>query len=241
MEIISVKNLKFTYDGQRTVLNGISFSVQEGEYTGIIGESGCGKSTLCHILCGIIPNVYGGEISGHAVIDGRNLRDADFRELAQTVGFVMQDPDRQIVTSTVEDELAFGPENFCIPPEEIKRRVDDVINLLGMESFRYADPNRLSGGQKHIVTIGSILTLNPEIIILDEPYSSLDEENTERVRAALTEIRKTGKTVLIVEHDHSLIADADKWIVIDGGRIQAEGTPAEIMSMHEPGSDKEHV
>ena len=117
MDIIEVKKLKFSYNGVDRIIDDISFSIHRGETVGIIGESGCGKSTLCHILCGIIPGAVGGEISGQAVVGGVDLREAQLKDMAETVGFVMQDSDRQIVTSMVEDELAFGPENMCVPPE----------------------------------------------------------------------------------------------------------------------------
>lgn len=229
MEIISVRNLTFSYDGSRTMLDRISFSVDRGESVAIIGESGCGKSTLCHILCGMIPEIYGGEISGKVTVGGMDLRSTEFRELAQTVGFVMQDPDRQIVTSAVEDELAFGPENFCIPPDEIRSRVDETLSLLGIEDLRFRNPNRLSGGEKQIVAIGSVLTLKPEIIILDEPYSHLDEENTARLRDTLGKINDAGKTVIMVEHDHELIKDAGRCIMLADGKIQWQGSPTDMI------------
>lgn len=141
-----MKNLRFSYDGVKMILDNIDFTIAKGEMVGIVGDSGCGKSTLCHILCGIIPGAIGGEISGHAVVGDIDLREAQLKDMAETVGFVMQDPDRQIVTSMVEDELAFGPENFCIPPEEIRRRVDSILDMLGIDDIRYKDPNRLSGG-----------------------------------------------------------------------------------------------
>lgn len=228
MDIIEVKNLRFSYDGVKMILDDIAFTIKKGETVGIVGDSGCGKSTLCHILCGIIPGAIGGEISGHAVVGGIDLREVQLKDMAETVGFVMQDPDRQIVTSMVEDELAFGPENFCIPPEEIRRRVDSVLDMLGIDDIRYKDPNRLSGGQKQLVTIGSVLTLEPEILILDEPFSHLDEENRRGTMELMKRLRDMGKTIITVEHDHRLIEDADRWILLEDGRIKAQGKPEEL-------------
>ena len=226
--MIRVENLKFSYDGEKTILDGISFEIGAGEMIGVIGDSGCGKSTLCHILCGIIPNIIGGDISGRAAVAGKQLRDCDLKDLAQSVGFVMQDSDRQIVTSTVEDELAFGPENLCIPPEEIRERVEQTLDLLELQDIREVNPNRLSGGQKQMVTIGSVLTLDPDIFILDEPFSHLDEENRISVECILRKLKSDGKTILIVEHDHNMVREADKWMLLEDGKIKAFDTPEKV-------------
>ncbi|MDO4545316.1 MAG: ABC transporter ATP-binding protein [Bacillota bacterium] len=228
MIAIKVENLQFAYETGRPVLDGISFEIEQGSFTGLIGESGCGKSTLCHILCGIIPHAIGGELSGQAKVGGVDLRQTNLKDLSQVIGFVMQDPDRQIVSSTVEDELAFGPENLCIAPEEIRKRVQDTLELLGLGNMRLSDPNKLSGGQKQLVAIGSILTLQPEIILLDEPYSHLDQVGREHVSRIIKVLREQGKTIIAVEHDHSLIEDADRWILLEQGKIKKEGIPREV-------------
>lgn len=219
-EAIKVENLNFAYDEDKKVLEDISFTVHRGELIGIAGDSGCGKSTLCHILCGIIPHIIGGTISGSVIVNGLNLKDAELKDLANSIGFVMQNPDRQIVTSTVEDELAFGPENYCIPPEEIKRRVDDVIDFLELEKIRLDNPNKLSGGQKQLVAIGSVLTMEPEILVMDEPFSHLDMGNRLKLRKVIDDLVKRGKTVIVIEHDLKAVDMADRWIVIEDGRIQ---------------------
>lgn len=232
MNLIDVQNLTFSYEEGREILKDISFNAEEGTVMGLIGDSGCGKSTLCHILCGIIPGAIGGEISGQVTICGRNLRDCEMKDIAEVVGFVMQDSDRQIVTSTVEDELAFGPENFCVPPEEIRKRVDGVLQLLELTDVKEENPNRLSGGQKQLVAIGSILTMEPKVIILDEPFSHLDEDYKDNLSAIIGRLKADGKTVIIVEHDYRLIDDADRWILLEQGRIKWAGRPEEV---------KEHI
>lgn len=228
MNSIEIKQLKFSYDGKRRILNGVDLSIARGEYIGIIGNSGCGKSTLCHILCGIIPHASAGKLSGRVFMYGKLLRDMELREIACKVGFVMQDPDCQIVTSTVEDELAFGPENMCIEPSIIRQRVDDVLRLLEIENLRQENPNRLSGGQKQLVAIGSVLTMDSDIIILDEPFSHLDKVGREKVMKAVDMIRQSGKTVIVVEHDYSTIRNADRWVYIEDGIIKEEGLPQEV-------------
>lgn len=226
--IIQIENLKFTYGTGTQILKGVNLAIEKGEMVGLIGDSGCGKSTLCHIMCGIIPNVIGGEVSGQVRIHDKNMRQTKLKDMAETVGFVMQDSDRQIVCSTVEDELAFGPENLCVPPEEIRKRVDDTLELLQMTEFRETDPNHLSGGQKQLITIESVLTLQPEILILDEPFSHLDEEARIRTMDLLLKLKAEGKTIIIVEHDHQLIEEADRWILLADGVVAMAGKPEEV-------------
>lgn len=228
MNMIEIENLKFTYASGRQVLNGVNLTVKKGELVGLIGDSGCGKSTLCHVMCGIIPNVIGGTASGQVRIGDKNMRETRLKDMAQTVGFVMQDADRMIVSSTVEDELAFGPENLCIEPEEIRRRVDETLELIDMKEFALTDPNHLSGGQKQLVTIGAVLTLQPDILILDEPHSHLDEESRIRTKELLHRLKEQGKTIIIVEHDHELILDADRWVLLSEGKVAVEGRPEEV-------------
>ena len=228
MSIIEIKNLKFTYPSGKQVLTGVNLSIEAGEMIGLIGDSGCGKSTLCHVMCGIIPNAIGGTASGQVRIKDKNMRQTKLKDMADTVGFVMQDADRMIVCSTVEDELAFGPENLCIPPEEVRKRVDETLELLQMTEFRETNPNHLSGGQKQLVTIGSVLTLHPDILILDEPNSHLDEASRIRTMEVLKELKTQGKTIIIVEHDHELIEEADRWILLSDGKVALSGKPSEI-------------
>ena len=125
----------------------------------------------------------------------------------------------------MEDELAFGPENFCVSPEEIRARVDGILDLFGLTDMKDRDPNRLSAGEKKLVTIGSVLVLEPGIILLDEPFSLLDKENRRKVMFAIEILRKQGKTVVVVEHDRNSVARADRWILLEDGRIKSSGPP----------------
>ncbi len=223
MNAIEIRNLTFSYDGRRKILDGLNLDIKRGDFVGIVGDSGCGKSTLCHILCGIIPYAIGGELYGDVTLyDGFRLRDLELKEMAERIGFVMQDSDRQIVSTTVEDELAFGPENMCVEPEEIRRRVDETCAMLGIENLKDINPNRLSGGQKQLVTIGSVLTTNPKILMLDEPFSHLDEKAGRNLSELIFKLKAQGKTVLVVEHDHDAIENADRRICIKDGNIERE-------------------
>ena len=228
MSIIQIENLKFTYPSGKQVLKGVDLTIEKGEMIGLIGDSGCGKSTLCHVMCGIIPNAIGGTASGQVRVKDKDMRKTKLKDMAETVGFVMQDADRMIVSSTVEDELAFGPENLCLPPEKIRRRVDETLALLQMTEYRETNPNHLSGGQKQLVTIGSVLTLQPDILILDEPNSHLDEASRVRTMELLKQLKAQGKTIIIVEHDHELIEEADRWVLLHEGKVALDGKPEDV-------------
>jgi len=221
MSIIEIKNLKFAYEenSSRYILNDVTFNIEKGEVTGIIGLSGCGKSTLCQIIAGIIPNCIFGEISGEVIVDSIDISEVALSELAQEVGFVMQDPDRQIITQTVEDELAFGAENLCVPPKEIRERVDSVMELLGISHMAEMDPSNLSGGEKQLVAIGSVLTMKPKIIILDEPFSHLDEEGKDLIRKTIDSLSKKGKTIIVVDHDYKTAGIFNKMLWLEEGKI----------------------
>ena len=227
-DALVVQNVQFAYPKGKPVLKGVSFSLPEGSVIGLVGDSGCGKSTLCGILCGMIPYIIGGDLYGDAEIFGEHLRDMTVAEIVKKVGFVMQDPDRMIVSSTVEDELAFGPEGLCLPPEEIQTRVDDVLKLLKIEELRLTDPNHLSGGQKQRVALGSVLTCDPGLIIMDEPFSALDREGRKNLKAIIQTLSDQGKTILIVEHDYDNIDFADQWIWLKDGVVAMADVPAKV-------------
>lgn len=230
-EFLQVKDLTFSYESapEIEVLSGVSFSVAKGTITAIIGLSGCGKSTLCQILCGIIPQCIEGEVSGEIRLDGLDVREEPLKKLAQKIGYMMQDPDRQIIASTVEDELAFGPENLGVEPAEIRRRVDETLELLGIRHLALKSPTQLSGGQKQLVAAGALLTMGSDILVMDEPLSHVDA----RGRAAMTGLMKrlcgAGKTLLVVEHDYEQLNFADQWLVMDAGKIKAFGRPGELL------------
>lgn len=231
--MVHVKELHFSYTGNREILNGISFDLAEGTITGLIGDSGCGKSTLCQILAGIIPNEIDGLISGEVLVDGHSLKEMELKEIAGYVGLVMQDPDRQIFTSAVEDELAFGPENMCVCPTEIRQRVDKILDFLGIRSLSMQNPGKLSGGQKQLTAIGGILTLNPQVVILDEPFGHLDQNGKILIAQLLQKMKAAKKTIICVEHHQEWIPFADQLIWLEKGKIQAKGKPEEVLAQYE--------
>lgn len=219
MNVIDVNNLTFSYRDGETVLHDISFSVSAGEVLVIAGPSGCGKTTLCRLLCGIIPHVVKGNISGQISVMGINPLVAGLVQTALQVGLVFQDADSQIICTAVEDELAFGLENLCWHPEEIRKRVDELIAEFGLGGLQTENPAHLSGGQKKLLTIAAVLALAPPILVLDEPFSGLDSDGRELVNTAIIEQRRQGRTVIIVDHDPKQVAFADRCLKIDKGRV----------------------
>ncbi|MGD0621612.1 MAG: ABC transporter ATP-binding protein [Thermacetogeniaceae bacterium] len=220
MDAVVVCDLTFRYwpDGP-DVLNRISFQATPGEIVAVTGLSGCGKSTLCLCLNGIIPHSRGGEMSGLVLVNGKDTREHRVASLALEVGLVFQDPDTQLFSPTVEDEIAFAPENLCLPPGRIRERVNQAVTLLGIEAFRNANPNRLSGGEQHLVALAAVLALDPPVLVLDEVISGLDTGGRKMVADTLETLRCQGKTIIVVEHDLESVAFADRMLVLDNGAI----------------------
>jgi len=220
MEAIAVQGLIYQYySGSPQVLKGIDFSVQPGEIVVVAGLSGCGKSTLCHCISGIIRHNRDGVMAGNILVNGKNIEEINGASLALEVGMVFQDPDTQLFSPTVEDEIAFAPENMCLPPERILERVSNALEVLGISDLRYANPYHLSGGEKHLVALAAVLALDPPVLILDEVMSQLDIVGKQRVGDALTRLRDSGKTIIAVEHDLQAVAFSDRLAVLDDGKI----------------------
>lgn len=220
MQAVVVRNLTYKYwPGGPAALKNIHFEAARGEIVAVTGLSGCGKSTLCCCLNGIIPHCWGGVMEGTVLVNGKNTREHRMARLALEVGLVFQNPDNQLFSPTVEDEIAFAPENMCLPPAAIRERVEDVIALLGIGAFREANPYRLSGGEKHLVALAAVLALDPPVLVLDEVMSELDAGGKKKVASVLKKLRGQGKTIIAVEHDLETVAFADRLLVLDGGNI----------------------
>ncbi|MGI5880570.1 MAG: energy-coupling factor ABC transporter ATP-binding protein [Syntrophomonadaceae bacterium] len=215
-----VENITYKYNlTGPVVLKNLSFKVAQGEIVALMGLSGCGKSTLCYCLNGIIPHCWDGVLEGRILVNGKDTKEFTVASLAQEVGLVFQDPDTQLFSPTVEDEIAFAPENMCLPRELIRERVDEIINLLGIESLRIANPCQLSGGEKHLVALAAVLALDPPVLVLDEVMSQLDYSGKKKVADALEKLRRQGKTIIAVEHDLETVAMADRMMIMENGKL----------------------
>jgi len=220
MDAVVVKNLSYQYQPRGPyVLKDINLEVKPGELAVITGLSGCGKSSLCLCLSGAIRHQRYGVMSGEVSLNGQNIEDIKGGQLALHVGIVFQDPDTQLFSPTVEDEIAFAPENLCLPPPQIRQRVDYVIDLLGIAALRYAHPEQLSGGQKQLVALAAVLALDPPLLILDEAMSQLDSNDKKIVADTLEKLREAGKTIIAVEHNLEDLSFADRLLVMEAGQI----------------------
>jgi len=230
MIAVDVKGLSFSYRDGKTVLKDISFSIFEGELFVVAGLSGSGKTTLLKIISGIIPNAVKGNLNGRVTVFDIVPSECSLPEVALRAGMVFQDSDSQIICTTVEDELAFGLENLCQAPETIRLRVEELLFEFGFGGLRYKNPAHLSGGQKKLLAIASILAHAPPVLILDEPMGGLDEQGRLLVRKAILDQKSQGRTVVIVEHDLKLVTFADRWLLLQNGSIAACCAPSVILS-----------
>jgi biotin transport system ATP-binding protein/energy-coupling factor transport system ATP-binding protein len=225
--MIKIENLVHRYDGQDVpALERINLEIKESEYVAIVGPVGCGKTTLIKHL-----NALLAPTEGNVWVDGMNTRDRGaLGEIRRRVGMVFQNPDNQIIGMTVEEDVAFGPGNLCLPPREIRQRVIEAIEAVGMGSYTQRYPHTLSGGEKRLVTIADILAMNPRYIALDEPTSSLDPSTKKVVLSLLKRLNGQGIAMIHVTHNMDEITGADRIIVMEGGRIVRNARPEEIFS-----------
>ncbi|MCL4923428.1 energy-coupling factor ABC transporter ATP-binding protein [Streptococcus suis] len=224
--IIEVKNLKYKYnqEDERYTLNDVSFHVKQGEWLSIIGHNGSGKSTTVRLIDGLLEAE-----SGDIYIDGDALIIDNVWNKRRLIGMVFQNPDNQFVGATVEDDVAFGLENQGIPLEEMRSRVDEALELVGMTDFKTREPARLSGGQKQRVAIAGVVALRPKIIILDEATSMLDPEGRLDLIKIVREIKERhGMTVISITHDLDEVALSDRVIVMKNGQVESISTPNEL-------------
>ena len=233
--MITFEQVSVTYqDAAAPALSGLDLTVPEGELCLLVGPSGAGKSTLLGAVSGLVPHFTGGVLRGRVTVAGRDTRTHRPRDLADVVGTVGQDPLGHFVTDTVEDELAYGMESLGLPPEVMRRRVEETLDLLGLAELRDRPLATLSGGQQQRVAIGSVLTVQPKVLVLDEPTSALDPGAAEEVLAVLQRlVHDLGTTVLLAEHRlERVLQYADQVILLPGGgRPPVSGAPAEVMAV----------
>ena len=229
-EAIRTEHLKFSYDAQSesggvTVFDDLNLSIEEGSFVAVLGHNGCGKSTLAkHFNAVLLPEGGSVQVFGMDTSDESLLVD-----IRRTVGMVFQNPDNQMVANVVEEDVAFAPENLGVPSEEIRRRVDEALKLVGMYDYRLHAPHLLSGGQKQRVAIAGVIAMRPRCIVLDEPTAMLDPRGREEVISTIERLnREMGITVVLITHHMTEAIRAQRVIVMDAGRILADGTPKEV-------------
>ena len=229
-EAIRTEHLKFSYDAQSesggvTVFDDLNLSIEEGSFVAVLGHNGCGKSTLAkHFNAVLLPEGGSVHVFGMDTSDESLLVD-----IRRTVGMVFQNPDNQMVANVVEEDVAFAPENLGVPSEEIRRRVDEALKLVGMYDYRLHAPHLLSGGQKQRVAIAGVIAMRPRCIVLAEPTAMLDPHGREEVISTIERLnREMGITVVLITHHMTEAIRAQRVIVMDAGRILADGTPKEV-------------
>jgi energy-coupling factor transport system ATP-binding protein len=223
--MIEFENFSFGYRAsEQPVLKGISLSIRKGECVLLHGPSGCGKSTLCLTLNGIIPHLIGGTVQGEVLVKGRSTRSCEVRDLACDVGLVFQNPDNQIFALTVEEDVAFGPENLGFGTEIMHRRVGEALAATGLVALRQRPDYRLSGGQKQRTAIAGLCAMQPDILVFDEPTSDLDPRGTQDVISLIDRLhREQGKTIIIVEHKiREVLPIVDRVITMNDGSITGD-------------------
>lgn len=234
MAFLEVEHLKYRYPHtKKLALDDISFTAEKGEFIGIIGENGAGKSTLSQAFCGLVPQFYKGAYGGSVTIDGTPAATTPTAELCKKVGLIFQNPFNQLsgAKDTVWDEVAFGLENFGVPAEQIRERLDKVLHQLDIWQFREKNPFDLSGGQMQRVAIASILAMEPEILLLDEPTSQLDPQGSEEVFHTVELLAKTGITIFMIEQKMEKLASyCDRILLLHNGKQIAFDTPEKIFS-----------
>lgn len=238
--MIEIRDLSFRYaHNPRGILDNINLHINDGEYIAILGRSGSGKTTLIRAICGLIPHFYEGEYRGEVIVDGKKVSETIPREIAKHVGVVFQNPENQILSLRVFDELAFALESRGCPPKEVESRVKEIAEILGIRELLDRDVNTLSGGELQLIAIGSILLSGANTIILDEPLANLDPWNVRKILEILNKLNSMGKTIIIVEHRTDLLlefSNVRRGIVLHNGRIVSDNEIREIF--YNPRLDK---
>ena len=228
MAFIECRDLHFSYSGESgEVLHGVDLDIEKGSFVALLGHNGCGKSTMAKLFNGMLVPT-----SGTVTVDGIDTAVEETQlDVRRRVGLVLQNPDNQLVASIVEEDVAFGPENLGIAPEEIRRRVDDALKAVEMYDYRLNAPYKLSGGQKQRIAIAGIIAMQPECIVLDEPTAMLDPRGREEVLRTIHKLnQEKGITLVLITHYMDEAVQASRVVVMDNGQILLQGTPEEVFA-----------
>lgn len=229
MSFIEFKNVSFDYEGENAkrveIFKNLNLNIEQGEYVAVLGHNGSGKSTFAKLINGLLEPV-----SGEVLVSGISTADESRRlELLQQVGMIFQNPDNQIVATIIEEDVAFGPENLGVPPDEIRRRVDESLKTVGMYEYRHSEPANLSGGQKQRVAIAGILAMNTKCIVMDESTAMLDPIGRKEVMQTVKALnREKGITVIYITHFMDEACDADRVLVMNDGDIIMDNSPKNV-------------
>ncbi|RHV99739.1 ABC transporter ATP-binding protein [Clostridiaceae bacterium OF09-1] len=234
MAYIELKDVTYTYPlMKQPALKNITASFEHGKFYGVIGENAGGKTTLCNLIRGLIPHFYKGKLEGQALIEGEDIRTLDIDLLSTKIGYIFQNPFTQIsgVRKTVFEEIALGLENLGMPREEMIEKVLHIAKLVHIENLLQNNPNALSGGQRQRVAFASIIAMDTDTFVIDEPTSQLDPEGTEGIFEIIHTLKEQGKTIILVEHKVDLLAEyADEILVLYKGELIAKGATKEVLS-----------
>jgi biotin transport system ATP-binding protein len=224
MNIIEIKNLSHRFADGTLGLEDVNLTIREGSFVIIAGQNGSGKTTLLKHLNGLLLPT-----TGTVRLAGRRVSNNVVKS-RQMVGMVFQDADSQIVGETVYDDVAFGPENLCLDKNEVKRRVSNALKIVGLIDFEYQKPHLLSGGEKRRLAIAGILAMEPEVLVFDEPFSSLDYPGVKQVLKQIVSLHRSGHTILVAAHDlEKVIAHADRLVIMKNGSVVKDGMPSQLL------------
>lgn len=224
MAILEVKDLIFSYEEEGKTIDNVSFSVEEGSYTTIVGHNGSGKSTIAKLIMGLLESA-----SGTITIDGIALINENLAKIRSRIGIVFQNPDNQFIGATVRDDIAFGLENHCVEPSMMDEIIDTNAALVKMSDFMDQEPTHLSGGQKQRVAIAGVLAMKPKLLIFDEATSMLDPDGKDEIKKVIMKLHKESSlTILSITHDIDEVASSDYVVALDQGKVVLTGTPQEV-------------
>lgn len=225
MECIKVKDLSYSYDGENFAVKNVSFNINKGSYTTIIGHNGSGKSTIAKLLIGLLE-----KNSGSIIIEDLELNMQNIYKIRNKVGIVFQNPDNQFIGSTVRDDIAFGLENHCVPQEQMDAIIDEFAKKVNMTDFLDSEPTHLSGGQKQRVAIAGVLAMHPDIIIFDESTSMLDPQGKDEIKKFIYQLHQDKQlTIISITHDIEEVSISDDVIVMNDGQVVMHGKPQDIL------------
>lgn len=241
--MIEINNVSFTYStGTKKALDGVSLTIEDGDFVGIIGESGAGKTTLGHCINGVVPHHFHGDFYGEVRVNGADTFETKLTDLSRAIGTVSQDIDSSMVAAVVEHEVLYGLENFGVARDQIESRVAEALEAVGISDLRDRRISTLSGGQKQKVALAAVIALRPQIVLLDEPTAELDPQSSRQIFELLAELKRQGITVIVIEQKVMLLCEYAKHLVVmEHGHVALDGPARDVLSQTERKIGRAHV